>query len=249
MPREKAPAFQFYPKDFLSDERVLVMTHTERGIYITFLCVCWLEGSLPADVKGLARIAGMLPTRFEKLWQGPLCRCFQAREDGRLTHKRLDMEREKQSRFLRRQTDAAASRWHRSGIASAMPNACPRVEDEEEESLGSTDRIVHISTARSDSVEERAGRLREELYPAWFAKYRNGAKLRIPLIANSLEYQDALSVVQTWDDARIEKLARVFLTTDEEWIASTDRSFRLFASKATWCDDKLREWETKQGIA
>jgi hypothetical protein len=99
------------------------------------------------------------------------------------------------------------------------------------------------------TIEERAAELREQRYPAWYAKHRNGARLRVPIIANSLEFQEALSVVQTWDDARIEKLARVFLTTDEDWIASTDRSFRLFCSKATWCDDKLREWELKQGIA
>lgn len=98
-------------------------------------------------------------------------------------------------------------------------------------------------------LEERAGKLREELYPAWYAKYRHGAKLRVPLIANTLEFQDALSIVQTWDDETIEKLARIFLTTDEPWISGTDRGFRIFASKTTWAHDRLKAWEAERGIA
>lgn len=93
------------------------------------------------------------------------------------------------------------------------------------------------------SLEERASRLRELFYPAWYRKYRNGAKLLIPLIANSLEFSDALSIVSTWDDARIEKLARIVLTTDDPFISNTDRGFKIFAMKATWADDRLREAE------
>jgi hypothetical protein len=105
------------------------------------------------------------------------------------------------------------------------------------------------SSLRNDEDElcERAGRLREDLYPAWFAKYRNGARLR--LVANSLEFQDALSLVRTWDDARLEKLAKIVLTTDESFIATTDRSFKIFALKASWADDRLRQWETTNGVA
>lgn len=93
----------------------------------------------------------------------------------------------------------------------------------------------------TEEIRERAATLLQERYPAWYAKYRNGARLR--LMANSLALDDAISVVTLWDDARIEKLAAVFLTTDETWIAGTDRGFRLFASKATWCDDRLRQAE------
>lgn len=97
-----------------------------------------------------------------------------------------------------------------------------------------------------EDAGDRAGRLLQELYPAWFLKHR-GARLR--LVANSLAYQDAVSVCETWDDARIEKLARIFLTTDEDWISRTDRSFRIFCSKATWCDDRLTQWEKSQRTA
>jgi hypothetical protein len=50
-------------------------------------------------------------------------------------------------------------------------------------------------------------------------------------------------------DARLEKLAVIFLTTDDPWISSTDRSFMLFAKKVTWCDDRLTVWEAEHGVA
>jgi hypothetical protein len=90
-------------------------------------------------------------------------------------------------------------------------------------------------------LHERAARLIQELYPAWYSKFRNGAKLR--LVHNTLTFDAAMSIVTLWDDERIEKLAKIFLITDEEWISNTDRNFRLFATRATWCDDRLKQAE------
>jgi hypothetical protein len=107
-----------------------------------------------------------------------------------------------------------------------------------------TDSKENVSTEKPSS-DERARRLREELYPAWYARYRHGARLRISLIANSLEWKEALSLVETWDDARLEKLARIVLTTNDEYIAGTDRGFRIFAMKASWADSRLSEIESR----
>ena len=123
MAQEKAPAFQFYPKDFLTDERVGLMSHAERGIYITLLSMCWLEHSLPADPSALAKLMSVPIPRFTRLWKGVLSQCFRE-EAGRLYHKRLDTERDKQVAHRQRQRDAAALRWHPHGNATALPNAC-----------------------------------------------------------------------------------------------------------------------------
>jgi len=177
-----------------------------------------------------------------------LLRLWEAREAGGfIVHDYLDWNESREA-VLRKRSEAkdrmAAARERSS--QSVRANIL-RTSPEVLRGLGKSTDLPK----RTDELtnEDRAGILRQELYPAWYAKHRNGARLRVPIIANSLEFQEALSVVQTWDDARIEKLARVFLTTDEDWISNTDRSFRLFCSKATWCDDKLREWERKQGIA
>lgn len=100
MAAEKAPAFQWYPKDYMTDERVLQMTHTEKGIYVDLMNVCWLEGSLPLETVALAGILKLPLRRFTKLWETSIVRqCFQLQDDGRLHHKRLDAEREKQSKY------------------------------------------------------------------------------------------------------------------------------------------------------
>ena len=52
----KSPAFQFYPKDFISDLNVQMMTMEERGVYITLLCSAWIEGQVPDDIIILKRL-------------------------------------------------------------------------------------------------------------------------------------------------------------------------------------------------
>lgn len=103
-----------------------------------------------------------------------------------------------------------------------------------------------LSSLRSEEekdggVGERAATLLQDRYPAWYAQFRHGARLK--LTSNSLAWDDAMKVCETWDDARIEKLAQVFLTTDDDWISKTDRSFRVFAARASWCDDRLTQAE------
>jgi uncharacterized protein YdaU (DUF1376 family) len=131
----KAPAFQFYPKDFLTDENVRVMSLQERGAYITLICLCWTEGSLPSDANRLARLCGIPSTMFRKLWPA-IAVCFREAGDDRLIHPRLEREREKQTSYRRRQSDAATLRWsqrHATAVASysqatsePMPETCHR---------------------------------------------------------------------------------------------------------------------------
>ena len=68
MSAEKSPAFQFYPKDFLTDSHVVAMTLAERGAYITLLCLCWLDRSLPVEMGALARLCGVSSAAFTRLW-------------------------------------------------------------------------------------------------------------------------------------------------------------------------------------
>lgn len=85
----KSPAFQFYPRDFLSDVNVSTMTMEERGIYITLLCHCWLEGYL----KGSSRLVQDPSNKTV------LTLCFYIDDDGNYRQKRLEEEREKQDKW------------------------------------------------------------------------------------------------------------------------------------------------------
>lgn len=96
--KEKSPAFQIYPKDFLSDENVAVMNLEETGAYIRLILHCWTEGSIPSDHARLALLLKVPVRRVGKLWPA-LAPCFVPSSTDRLIHPRLDKERAKQERF------------------------------------------------------------------------------------------------------------------------------------------------------
>lgn len=54
----KAPAFQFYAGDWLSSQRVALMSLEEEGGYIRLLAFCWQHGSIPDDPEKIARLIG-----------------------------------------------------------------------------------------------------------------------------------------------------------------------------------------------
>lgn len=102
----KAPAFQFYPADFLSDPNVIGMSLAETGAYIRLICACWQQGSIPSDMSRLARICRVRPNVFGRLWPA-LEPCFQPHRNqaDRLIQPRLEKERRKQAEYKRRQSD------------------------------------------------------------------------------------------------------------------------------------------------
>ena len=97
--KEKSPAFQFYPKEFLSSTKVIAMSLTERGAYITLLSAEWLDGSLPTDHRLLAAIVGLTEQRFSRMWPRVLARCF-VEKDGRLFNERLERARRERSDYI-----------------------------------------------------------------------------------------------------------------------------------------------------
>lgn len=138
--------------------------------------------------------------------------------------------------------------------ASVLPNVTPHVTPAvpgQGQGLGSgsfsekksVDKPA--SSLAADLIADRAGAFLRH-YAELYIQHRHGAKLR--LMGNSLEFSDACSLVEIWDDARLEKLAIIVLKTDDPFISGTDRSFKIFAMKASWADDKLKVWEREHGI-
>lgn len=119
--RGKAPAFQFYPKDFLSDEKQLSMSLAEAGAYIRLISVCWLDGSLPNEPKRLARLCGATSRQIAEMWPA-IGRCFQVAQDGRLIHPRLEIERLKQATFRQRQSDKGKASAASRSATERQPN-------------------------------------------------------------------------------------------------------------------------------
>ena len=63
MSKNKSPAFQFYPGDYLFDANTVVFTAEQDGHYLRLLCFCGIEGSIPSGpdqiqnlLKGSSRV-------------------------------------------------------------------------------------------------------------------------------------------------------------------------------------------------
>jgi hypothetical protein len=127
--------------------------------------------------------------------------------------------------------------------ANLQPHPIPSHPKEREDSLLEPRPQKPATSLASDDVAQRAGDLLRH-YAELYTAHRHGAKLR--LIGNTLEFNEACGLVTLWDDARLEKLAIIVLTTDDEpFIVKSDRSFRIFALKASWADSRLTEWEAQ----
>lgn len=131
--KNKPPAFQFYPSEFLADENVKLMTCEERGAYITLLCHNWIEGSLPDDDKSLA-ILSDAKERWP-LIKAKILKCFcHSSAKKRYSNPRLKKEKKKQKRFSEIKSKSgklgASARWGKSkekkqpdGSAIVLPMA------------------------------------------------------------------------------------------------------------------------------
>ncbi len=89
MAQEKAPAYQWYPKDYELDEAVKLMTYEQEGIYRRLLDHQALHGSIPADPSDVAMLVPKVSRqRFLSLW--PRIAGKFASVDGRLVNQKLE---------------------------------------------------------------------------------------------------------------------------------------------------------------
>lgn len=251
----RAPAFQFYPKDFLSDEHVRLMSLQERGAYITLICLCWAEGTIPADVALMSRVLGSPEHALRKMWPA-LAPCFRpaGTDASRLIHPRLERERKKQRAFRRKQAENGrrGGRPPQSGKPTANPslnpslstgsNQSPSFESQSESRSGSADsRQTNVRAFRpadaSDDLAERAGRFCER-YAELYQQHRKGARY---VSKPNLDFLEAVELCRVWDDDRLVKVATVFLTTDHSFAESGSRTMAQFRALASWCDSRLAE--------
>ena len=112
---QKSPAFPFYAKDWLADDKRTEMNAAQRGIYVDLLAYQWNNGSVPAEPADMARITGETAATMRKLFAGPLAKAFPANGDGRRRNPKLEEWRADQESYRARRSQAgkagARSRW------------------------------------------------------------------------------------------------------------------------------------------
>jgi len=163
----KSPAFQFYPGDFLSDENVISMTFEERGVYITLLSICWIQGSIPADHTKIIRLLPGLSTpsvpdivmdRFTIMPDNPV----------RLVNKRLEKERQKQEDFREKKSQAGkkggASRWKKEQNNDGSAIVLPMANDS---SLSSSSSPSSSSPLKPSEISEKSKPKNTDLENLW----------------------------------------------------------------------------------
>ena len=162
----KSPAFQFYPRDFLSSPKVDLMSMAERGIYITLLSRCWLDNGLPTDTRSLAKFARMKHAQFERAWtSGPLHECFYERGQ-KLHNERLDRERKVQADFRKRQAENGAKGGRPKKAVGSYGETQPETQREPKKSSSSASAICN-PLPQSASTEDA----REPL-DVWFDRLK-----------------------------------------------------------------------------
>jgi len=95
----KSPAFQFYPGDWLSSEKVMLMSPAQEGAYIRLLAIAWgaEDCGLPDDDQKLA-ILSRLGEGWLNGGSSVVRQCFFS-EGGRIYNARLLEERKKQKEW------------------------------------------------------------------------------------------------------------------------------------------------------
>lgn len=114
----RLPRMDWYPQDYLADRRVALMTLEQRGAYTDLLWREWLDGPLPTDHRELARLLGVTPAVFRRVWKR-VGECFEEVDEG-LVNPRLERERKVQTE-IREEKRRSASAGGRAAAASMTP--------------------------------------------------------------------------------------------------------------------------------
>ena len=122
--------FPLYVKDLMMSRKVAYMTNAEFGIYIKLLCLQWLDGPLPKNMKTLSKISGIIEGEVVEAWK-IVSDCFTETPEG-YVNEFLEEVREEQEMRARNASLAgkagAEARWGKringNRSATAVPTQC-----------------------------------------------------------------------------------------------------------------------------
>jgi len=178
----KAPAFQFYPGDWLSSPAVMLMPPELEGAYIRLLCYDWMSDGIPDCDQSLAALSRLGEGWF-KGGSSVLKRCFNQHptKEGFLTNPRLQKEREKQAEWREKSRiggiKSAQSRTSK-GSRVVQPKVNRTVEPKGNSSSSSSSSITPIvpkgtddgfleSVWKTTTAQSRERSSKKKLAEAW----------------------------------------------------------------------------------
>lgn len=128
----KSPAFQFYPKQWLGDNNVILMDWDARAMHLHLMCIAWqmeIPCTLPDDDEILQKFVGN-PNGWERL-KKQIFRAWRL-ENGLWIQDGLAREHQKQLDNSDKRRLAAAARWQQNqesckSNADAMQMQCSSI--------------------------------------------------------------------------------------------------------------------------
>lgn len=164
---------------------------------------------------------------------------YRAKIDDDERREYLRVKKAESRRRLAAGVNASQQPSKKSTQAEAEPDPDPETtqkKKEREERAPSAPRRS-LSPSTNPDLSERAAAFLER-YQALYVKHRNGAHYH----SRPIDFQHALELCRTWpDDARLDKIAIVFLTTDHKFAEEGSRTVGQMAGLASWCDGRLAE--------
>jgi uncharacterized protein YdaU (DUF1376 family) len=245
--KDKAPAFQFYVRDFMADANVQAMTWDEIGMYVWLMCVYWNERELPNDRGRIMRILKVTDDSVATRVWSAIVPCFE-QKDGKLSHPRLDKERRKRLEWERKSSEggraSAALRRSKGGVKGGStvderplePNAntsSSSSSSEDQNQLTLTPLRVVDDKAAERKTEEDA---RQRRFDRFWAVYPN--KVKKPQAVKAwakVDPDDALTDVVV---AAVERHAQT-----SKWVKDNGE---FIPYPATWLN--ARQWEDKPAV-
>ena len=106
MSEEKAPAFQFYVKDYTTDEAVMMMSLEQEGAFIRLLAWSWKRGGAITPDPQVMKVS---PRRAAAVWSGIRPRWVEV--EGGFVNERLEQVRAERVAWIEKS--------RRGGLASA----------------------------------------------------------------------------------------------------------------------------------
>lgn len=220
------PWFKFYPRDFLVDEKVQMMSNAQVGIYIKLLCLQWLEGSVPTQCERIATVMPFdsdayartaqpynleelntvlklcfvpHPTRPDRLCNRKLYGILREQEQKSQTNQHSAEKRWGNANAMRTHT-VNAMRTHDKRIVNAMRTQC---SSESESDLKTSSSVSQKKPSRKASATRRSI-LPEDFKPK--PKHEEIAKglginLAVELVKFRDHHQAKGSLMLDWDAA------------------------------------------------
>lgn len=157
-----SPAYQWYPKDALSDGELSLMPLNTEGLFRRLCDHAWVGDGLPSDddqLFGLVKSKCKTRAIFDALWK-QIAHKFPLAKDGKRRNLRQERYRKEKKKFSKSRSLAAKKRWEK-GDASAHARASAsaiHVEQCSASASASAPASAPKSEVQKDQLHRRAAR-------------------------------------------------------------------------------------------